>query len=130
MNDPIQLLRLFALAICVWREASGESLLGKLLVAQTVENRVRDPRWPETYIGVITQRLQFSSFNQNDPNVVRWPAEIDAAWSDCVAAAELVVAAPSALTAANHYHALNVHPPWEDATKVVAREGNHIFYRL
>jgi hypothetical protein len=31
------LLRRFSLALAVWREARGESLLGKLLVAQTIE---------------------------------------------------------------------------------------------
>ena len=42
MNDSYLLLRRFAIALCVWREARGESLLGKLLVAQVIENRVTD----------------------------------------------------------------------------------------
>lgn len=74
---PVDLLRTFALSLCVWREVRGESLLGKLLVAQTIENRVSDPRWPDTYHGVITQRLQFSAFNAGDPNALLFPSETD-----------------------------------------------------
>lgn len=128
--DPIQLLRHFALALCTWREARGEALYGKLLVCQTIENRVSDPRWPETYIGVITQPWQFSAFNKNDPNALAFPAESDVAWRDSVAAASFVINAPTTLTTANHYHAKSVTPTWARADRIVAREGAHIFYRL
>jgi len=130
ITSPESLLRVFCLSLACWREARGESLLGQLLVAQTIENRVRDPRWPETYVGVITQRLQFSAFNRDDPNVTAYPREDDPAWADCVAAARFVLAAPSPLTAANHYHVTSVSPAWADRDKIVAREHRHIFYRL
>lgn len=129
-DDAIRLIRRFALALCVWREARGESLLGKLLVAQTIENRVTDPRWPDTYIGVITQPLQFSAFNKNDPNVTAYPTELDRQWPDCVAAADFVIAAPSPLTKANHYHTTAISPAWAKADKVVDRAGHHVFYAL
>lgn len=130
MSDPNQLIRRFALALCIWREARGESLLGKLLVGQTVENRVNDHRWPDTYIGVITQRHQFSAFNQNDPNVTAYPKDDDMIWPDCVAAADLVMAAPSKLTTANHYHTNAIKPSWARADKIVMVNGNHVFYAL
>lgn len=129
-SDAILLLRRFALALCVWREARGETLLGKLLVCQVIENRVTDPRWPDTYIGVITQPLQFSAFNKNDPNVTAYPSETDRAWPDCVAAADLILAAPSPITHATHYCVKTLRPAWCDEQKIVAREGNHIFLRL
>lgn len=128
--DPTRLLRVFVLALAVWREARGESPLGKLLVAQTIENRVVDPRWPETYIGVIVQPWQFSAFNRNDPNALKFPAENDPIWPECVAAAECVLNAPRPFTTANHYHTTSVDPVWKDDNKVVTREGAHIFYRL
>jgi N-acetylmuramoyl-L-alanine amidase len=130
VTDPVNLIRRFALALCVWREARGETLLGKMLVAQTIENRVTDSRWPDTYIGVITQPWQFSAFNRNDPNVTAYPTETDRTWLDCVAAADLVLAAPSPLTPANHYHAKDIDPSWKRDDRVVAREGAHVFYRL
>lgn len=126
------LLRTFILALVVWREARGESALGKLLVAQVVENRVRDQRWPETYVGVITQPWQFSAFNKNDPNATLFPHENDPAWAECVAIAERVLATPTPFTTANHYvvEALRPRPAWFDESKVVAREGAHVFVTL
>lgn len=128
--DHVGLLRLFTLALAVWREARGESRAGKRLVAQTIENRVVDPRWPETYVGVITQPWQFSAFNRNDPNALLFPSETDPAWADCVAVAQEVITTPRPYTFANHYHTVEVSPPWRDDAKVVAREGRHVFYRL
>src|SRR3990167_6839439 len=110
--DPIRLLRLFALSLTCWREARGESVLGKLLVCQVVENRVRDPRWPDTYVGVITQAAQFSAFNKNDPNALLFPTELDRSWPECVAVAESVLSTPTPFTTANHYHAQSVRPTW------------------
>ena len=113
----------------VWREGWTDwQHAGKLFPA--LENRVRDPRWPDTYIGVITQPLQFSAFNKSDPNVTAYPAEIDGAWPDCVAAANLVLAAPSPLTPANHYCVKTLRPAWFQEQKIVAREGNHVFLQL
>lgn len=130
MTDAVLLLRRFALALCVWREARGESPLGKLLVAQVIENRVTDSRWPDTYIGVITQPLQFSAFNKNDPNVSTFPRETDPAWADAVAAAEYVITAPNPLTPANHYHTTVISPEWARGKTPVRTEGNHAFYCL
>ena len=128
--DARTVQRLFILALAVWREARGESPLGKLLVAQTIENRVVDPRWPDNYQGVITQPWQFSAFNKNDPNALLFPAESDAAWPECVAVAQAVIDAPKPFTTANHYHTTGVSPNWKDDSKIVNREGSHIFYRL
>ena len=130
MIDPTHLLRQFTLALCVWREARGESALGKLLVAQTIENRVQDVRWPDTYVGVITQPWQFSAFNKSDPNALLFPTEGDPVWPECVAVAEAVVAAPRPFTTANHYHTKAVSPAWRNDQKIVAREGAHLFYDL
>jgi len=130
MDNSTQLLRRFTLALCVWREARSESLLGKMLVAQVIENRVNDKRWPDTYVGVITQPLQFSAFNRTDPQVSKFPAEDDKEWPDCVAASDLVLNSPKPLTSANHYHTKNVHPSWADPLHITNTEGAHIFYEL
>lgn len=127
MTDAAQMLRLFALALCIYREGRGEGLVGKLLIGQVVENRVQSERWPETYIAVITQPLQFSAFNRSDPNVLVWPREDEPVWADCVAAAQFVLSAPTPLTGANHYHSVDVSPDWAVDGTVVAREGQHVF---
>lgn len=131
MNDPaIALLNRFMLALCVWREARGESPMGQLLVAQTIKNRVLDKRWPDTYVGVITQPFQFSAFNKNDPNATLFPHEGSESWAVCVTVADAVLASPAQFTDANHYHTKAVSPPWKDESKIVHREGAHIFYKL
>jgi len=131
MSDQApELARRFMLALAVYREARGESLVGKLLVAQVIRNRVEDPRWPNTYTGVITQRLQFSAFNAGDPNVTVFPAEADPVWAQCVAAADVVLQSPQKLTLANHYHVRGLSPAWRDDSKIVATAGAHVFYRL
>lgn len=128
--------RLFILALCIWREARGESFRGKLLVGFTIKNRVKDPRWPNTYEGVITQRWQFSAFNPSDPNAILYPSTgaenplEDAAWLECVKAAETVLNSTSSMTSANHYYAKNINPSWSRAEAVVEREGNHVFLSL
>lgn len=130
MDDAFLLLKRFSLALCVWREGRGESQLGKVLIAQVVENRVNDSRWPDTYVGVITQPLQFSSFNRNDPNSVKFPRENDSEWLECVNAADTVLRSVQSFTTANHYHTKNIMPSWADPKKITNKEGNHVFYRL
>ena len=132
MTDAITLYRLFALALCVWREARGESMRGKRLVAQVIRNRVEDPRWPDDYVGVITQPKQFSAFNAGDPNALRFPHETDPVWPSCVEAARMVMEADESFTDANHYvvDALRPRPAWFDEAKVVSREGAHVFLCL
>src|SRR5690606_10208057 len=101
------------------RGASGEPMYGKVLVCQCVENRVNDPRWPESYRDVILQPRQFSAFNKDDPNSLRFPKAMDdEAWEACVAAADMVISSPESFTSANHYHTHRVTPNWADATKV------------
>ena len=130
MTDARLLLRRFMLALCIWREARGESLHGKRLVAQVIVNRMHDPRWPSSIVGVVTQRKQFSCFNPGDPNALLFPAETDRAWMDCVTAADDVLSGPETFTDANHYHTTGVAPAWADPRNIVAREGAHVFYRL
>lgn len=126
------LLQEFMLALCVYREARGESDLGKQLVAQTILNRARDAkdRWPKTIVGVVCQPLQFSSFNRSDPNVNVFPKEGEVAWIKCVWAAERVLGSNTPICLANHYHTKDVKPSWADSSKIVTSEGAHIFYNL
>jgi spore germination cell wall hydrolase CwlJ-like protein len=133
MTPAGALLDRFLLALCVWREARGETLTGKQLVAATVMNRVQDTlhRWPGTISGVILQPMQFSSFNAADPNAVKFPSSLSgmADWNDCVQAADEAIAGPL-ITTANHYHVEGLLPAWRDPTKIVAVEGAHVFYKL
>jgi spore germination cell wall hydrolase CwlJ-like protein len=54
------LTTLSCIAVAVYFEARGESMLGQRAVAEVILNRVADPRWPETACEVIKQKNQFS----------------------------------------------------------------------
>ena len=127
---PEELAEYYLLALCIWREARGEPMLGKLYVAQTIKNRVKDSRWPDTYTDVILQPLQFSAFNKNDIQVSMYPKPEDNNWADCVAAADMVLDCKEDFIKANHYHARSVKPKWAKQEYIVAQIGNHIFYNL
>lgn len=136
MNTQVDTFDVFLdtmlLSLCVWREARGESKLGKRLVAWTIKNRSTDAkhRWPTNPRDVVLQKLQFSSFNANDPNVTQYPLHGDPTWGDCVVAANEAMSGLPPLTTANHYHVIGLTPAWRDDSKVVATEGHHVFYCL
>lgn len=135
MDDANALLRRFILALAVYREARNQSPRGKLLVAQVIENRVVDKRWPDNYQSVITQRFQFSSFNANDSQNTIWPKENDQAWLECVEAADKVMTTPTPFTLANHYMTKALfdseqRPSWGREEKISEREGGHVFFTL
>jgi spore germination cell wall hydrolase CwlJ-like protein len=87
------------LALCLWREARGESITTKQAVAWAIRNRVLNPGWwGRSWWSVILMHSQFSSFNHNDPNAVLWPTENDSAWTDCLSvAADIGGDSPSVL---------------------------------
>jgi hypothetical protein len=118
--NPNQLLTYDQLvtAICLLREAGGESLPVKAAVLSVIHNRANDPRhrWPRTLHEVVLQKYQFSSFNANDPNVTKWPkASVVGDWLafwDCVG----VVLGPflaDATGGAQFYHDVSIAPPAE-----------------
>ncbi len=59
------------LARCIWGEARGEPIQGKLAVAHVVLNRVKaQSYYGKTIRDVILKPWQFSCFNENDPNLL------------------------------------------------------------
>jgi spore germination cell wall hydrolase CwlJ-like protein len=81
------------LALCIYREARGESFLGKRGVGCVVRNRVdAHTYFGHDYPSVILKPYQFSSFNANDPNTNVWPADGDPVWIECLAEANDVLA--------------------------------------
>ncbi len=135
MNPISQNYGLFLAALCIWREARGESREAKVGVAQVIFARVADPRWPNTPGEVVLQKLQFSSFNKTDPNSWKFPTPADSAWlesCDVVQATRPILGLPEAKEWANHYHSLpeGQEPSWADPTKLTATIGAFRFYRL
>jgi spore germination cell wall hydrolase CwlJ-like protein len=130
--NAVELTNYWWLALATWREARGESLLGKALVATVIINRSQDSkrRWPRTIQGVVRQKKQFSSFNDDDPNSKLYPVESDISWEDSVKAVTTAIEADPPITDANHYCVTTINPPWADPTKITEVEGNHKFFLL
>ena len=84
------------MALCVWREARGEGILGKRGVCHVILNRIKKGGWwGGTVQGVVLHKYQFSSFNANDPNSKLWPADDEADWLDCLEEARAALAGES-----------------------------------
>jgi spore germination cell wall hydrolase CwlJ-like protein len=117
-------------AICVWREARGETDLAMQGVYHVILNRVKDPRWPNTAAEVVLQPKQFSCFLAGDPNVVRFPLPKQkadwAAFQRVLAIVETPGADPTG--GATNYESCpdDQEPGW--AKNPIARIGSFEFY--
>jgi N-acetylmuramoyl-L-alanine amidase len=124
------------LARCIWGEARGESIRGKLAVAHVVLNRVK----AKSYYGgsikeVVLKPLHFSCFNENDPNLMKilslTSSNPDLAYCRAVADMALLADNPDPSGGATHYHAAQVKPSWVGSPQMafLCQIGNHLFYR-
>jgi N-acetylmuramoyl-L-alanine amidase len=59
--------------LCLWREARGSSLPALTAIWWVLQNRLASPKFPKSLPAIILQHNQFSSFNANDPNAVKFP---------------------------------------------------------
>lgn len=134
----------FIFCLTVWREARGiqpgkdGSVPEQVAVAATIRNRAKDPgnRWPKTIQGVCLQRKQFSCFNQDDPNVSKFPIPSDTleweAWVRCCKAVEMSETWDPT-NGANHYHSIppsRPKPAWADPRKITHQAGPFTFFKL
>ncbi|MGI9503615.1 MAG: cell wall hydrolase [Geminicoccaceae bacterium] len=125
----------------IWAEARGEGATGMEACAWAIRNRVYDEhgRWPSTYSEVCRQRLQFSCWNDNDPN--RAPMikvdNRDTAFltAQAIALDVITVRIRDSSNGANHYLTHDLfrsrhRPNWADPERITARIGNHVFLHL
>ncbi|USI74247.1 cell wall hydrolase [Sphingomonas morindae] len=114
------------LATSVYYESKGEPLPGQLAVAQTILNRSKSGRFPDSVCGVVRQPGQFSFLRGGD---LPSPPQASSAWQRAVAIAKVAreglwkQIAPAAL----YFHARRVSPGWGKVR--IASIGNHIFFR-
>lgn len=116
------------IAVAVYHESRGESLFGQKAVASVILQRVETPgRWGNTPCEVVISPAQFSFMTSR----YGFPPITDKkAWGTAIdIAAKAMVDGPlPQLKGADHYHTVDVHPPWDKHMIVVARIGHHIFY--
>jgi spore germination cell wall hydrolase CwlJ-like protein len=124
------------LAMCLWGEARGSSILGMAAVASVILNRMK--KRGKSAAEIILAPKQFSSFNADDPNSKKlaFPLAHDTAgaWERCYTVAHLSVngALMDTTGGADHYYAAVMPKPpyWATETsgwKETTRIGGHIF---
>jgi len=114
------------LSLALYHEARGEPLLGQLMVARVIVNRMESRRWPSSMCGVITQDRQFSFYRKDKTPKPR----DETAWAKAQKLAVEIINDPYILpfSTADHYHTPDVHPVWRKKLHRVVRIGHHIFY--
>jgi spore germination cell wall hydrolase CwlJ-like protein len=127
------------LAEALYFEARDQGWRGMLAVGIVIQNRVRDPRYPETVCAVVRQgeyrdgnpvrhKCQFSYYCDGKPER---PVEKEA-WSVARDLSRLLLTTQLeivGLERVTHYHADWVDPPWSKVLEPQAKIGRHIFYK-
>jgi spore germination cell wall hydrolase CwlJ-like protein len=124
------------LAENIYFEARGEPLKGQYAVAEVTMNRLASPGFPDTVCDVVHD-TRWDTARQRLVAHFSWTVfklrleSGSPAWKQAMAVATAVYdgdnqpVVPDAL----FYHSTAVHPYWASSKRVVARIGNHIFYR-
>ncbi|MBL8269732.1 cell wall hydrolase [Steroidobacter sp.] len=124
------------LAENIYFEARGEPLQGQYAVAEVTMNRLASPYFPDTLCEVVhdtrwdaSRRRLVAHFSWTafklrlESGSPEWQQAMDVATLVYDGHNQPVV--PDAL----FYHATSVQPYWASSKRVVAKIGNHIFYR-
>ena len=124
------------LAENIYFEARGEPLRGQYAVAEVTMNRLASPHFPNTVCDVVhdtrwdtarrrlVAHFSWTAFKLRlESGTPEWKQAMDVATVVYDGHHQPLV--PGAL----FYHATYVNPYWASSKRVVARIGNHIFYR-
>lgn len=133
------------LALCIWAEARGEGVEGRIAVGSVVLNRVdygrkHDPwgrRYGDSVHTVILAPYQFSWTMSNDPQYKRcvgiaqeWDERDNPGLDICLDIARGLLSGKTPRNVKGiYYHTLAVKPKWAEKLKVERVIGNHIFYQ-
>lgn len=123
------------LALVVWREARGESLIGQIGVAYSILNRVENPKWWGKDIqSVIFKKKQYTSMTYSkDHQTTKWPSTQDLSWQQCFGVARDVLShgVENPVLGADSYHDISIpDPEWATTNKFVKQIGRIKFYNI
>jgi Cell Wall Hydrolase len=135
---PLELIEdKFLMALCVWREASGQGEEGMSAVMHVIHNRARD--WKQTITGIVIAHNQFTSMTyRGDPGTVRWPLPTDKAFQTAWKLANEIDSSTDITKGAHYYANLSIlTSSWfrdnivgkPDEHPVLAVIGAHTFYK-
>lgn len=122
----------------LWGEARSQGVMGMVAVACVIMNRSHNPGWWGSNLrGVCTAPLQFSCWNDNDPQEKRMRSPIDdMEYVKATVISEMLFdnAINDITNGADHYRAEYAHPVWADGklpTYICGAMGSrHLFYKL
>ncbi len=123
------------LALCLWREARGETAAVQAGVVHVILNRVKRPSWwGRDLMSVIFKRWQFSSLTDpKDRQLTTWPTAVDKSWQQCLQIAHAASAGTlfNPVAGADHYYDISIPaPPWAETGRFVSQIGRIRFYDL
>jgi Cell wall hydrolyses involved in spore germination len=121
-------------ALNIWMEARGESIEGKVGVAEVMRNRLASRRWGKTMVEVVLAPYQFSGWNTKDPNRIKALLldDNDPTLRQCQVAWQAAVDGSNTVHGAMFYFnpkGVTSWPTWASPAKFLAQIGNHFFYR-
>lgn len=123
---------LWLLARTIFGEARGQPFEGQKAVAHVVFNRVSfRPGDPDHSIASACLRwLQFSAWNENDPNRIRLlGADLgESAFRIALRAALEAYDEKDFTLGSRHYHTKTIKPKWAVGHEPVVMIGDHVFY--
>ena len=129
------------LAKNIYWEARNESSAGRIAVAHTVINRVKDKRFPDSICDVVEQAVRYENgFPKRNKCQFSWYCDGRAdtvtnlpVWKDAYRLASYVSNGRDRLVDITDgslwYHANYVHPRWAKHKRKTAVIDTHIFYR-
>ena len=105
-------------------EAGGEDLIGKIMVANVILNRVNSDRFPGNVTDVVYQKSQFSPISDGRINTVSISQET-------LDAVERALNGEDHSNGALYFRSVRCNSTWFDNRLTrIAEHGNHIFYTL
>ena len=122
--------------ITIFQEAAGESLEGKIAVAEVIRNRMATRYQSDgTVAGTVLRPFAFSGWNSTrDPNIaalrIRSVQVDSAATNDCAIAWHQSLGSHTVKGAVLYVNpaGVAVRPNWADPAKLLAVVGQHEFY--
>lgn len=116
----------------IWQEARGEPDIGKHAVAHVLWNRLRAGTWGHTMASVCLSPLQFSGWNDHDPNRMAVAAvpDDDSELDHCRTILAAAQQEPDPTGGALYYYARTVPAPeWASQMFFCGEFGSQLFYK-
>lgn len=132
---------ILCVAMAVYFEARGEKqIAGQIAIAEVIENRVQDARFPDDHCSVVMQgrywgghpiknQCQFTFYCDKKPETIT----DHKSWRTALLVASMALNGEfvSVTHGANHYHSKSVNPYWSHAgAELTQAIGSHLFYKL